>query len=261
MSYVSVMRDSSPIGRVYYEDIGSFDKPVLVMQHGDGNSLQNWKSLGYVEKLSPHFRLILIDYLGYGNSDKVYDPSVYSMPFLASDTITVLQHLNISDAIFFGGSMGARVGYELAITSKYASFFKAFIFNGMGISENKFITNFSVWVEEGGMEKVVEEMNKYMAKPFSDTLKSTFLSNDPKAYAAANKNPWPSVKEKLNLVNKPVLFICGELADELPEMKDAAKIIPHAEICILPGLDHAQAYWYSDAVVPAMLPFIDKALN
>jgi pimeloyl-ACP methyl ester carboxylesterase len=86
MSYVQIMRNSIPAGRVYYEDIGSPNKPVIVMQHGDGNSSQDWKSLGYVEKLSPHFRLILIDYLGYGRSDKVYDPSVYSMPLLASDT-------------------------------------------------------------------------------------------------------------------------------------------------------------------------------
>lgn|GEM_PF-2387821 len=261
MPYVSVMRNSSPIGRVYYEDIGSYNKPVLVMQHGDGNSSQDWKSLGYVEKLSPHFRLILIDYLGYGYSDKVYDPLAYSMPALASDTIAVLQHLDITDAIFFGGSMGARLGYELAVNPQYASFFQAFILNGMGTSETKFINTFTVWAEEGGMEKVVEEMNKYMVQTFPDAVRNTFLSNDPKAYAAANKNPWPSVNEKLNLIGKPVLLICGEMADELTEMKDASRVIPNAKMCIIPSLDHAQAYWYSDAVVPLILPFIDKVLN
>ncbi|MCC2624449.1 MAG: alpha/beta fold hydrolase [Burkholderiales bacterium] len=261
MSYVSVMRNSSPIGRVYYEDIGSSNKQVIVMQHGDGNSSEDWKSLGYVEKLSPHFRLILIDYLGYGQSDKVYDPSVYSMHLLATDTIAVLQHLDINNAIFFGGSMGARLGYELAAHAEYASFFRAFILNGMGTSENKLINAFSIWAEEGGMEKVVKEMNKYMAQNFPAAIENTFLKNDPNAYAAANKNPWPAVTEKLDRIDKPVLLICGELADELIEMKEASKIIPNAEICILSGLDHAQAYWYSDAVVPLILPFIDKLLS
>lgn len=255
------MRNFYPIGRVYYEDMGSPDKPVLVMQHGDGNDSQDWKSLGYVEKLSPHFRLVLIDYLGYGRSDKVYDPLAYSMPSLVSDTLAVLQHLGITNAIFFGGSMGARLGYKLAMNPKYASFFQAFILNGMGTSENKLINIFGAWAEEGGMERVVEEMNKYMAQPFPDALRNTYLNNDPRAYAAANKNPWPAVIEKLKLINKPVLLICGERADELAEMKAASEIIPDTEMHVLSNLDHAQAYWHSEIVVPLILSFTDKVLS
>lgn len=262
MPYVSVKRGFSPVGRVYYEDIGSSDKPVIVMQHGDGNDSQDWKSLGYVDKLAPHFRLILIDYLGYGQSDKVYDPAVYSMPFLASDTISILTHLGITkDVIFFGGSMGARVGYELATTPEYAAFFSGFILNGMGTSENKIINTFGAWAKEGGMDLVVSEMNKYMAERFPAALEATFLRNDPKAYAAANENSWPAVTDKLGCIDKPVQFICGERTDERAEMEAASKAIPGAEIHVLPGLDHAQAYWYSDAVVPLILPFIDKALG
>ncbi len=73
MSYAISHRSKQP-GKIYYEDIGEQSLPIMVMQHGDGNDSQNWKSLGYIEKLIPYFRLILIDYLGYGQSEKIYDP-------------------------------------------------------------------------------------------------------------------------------------------------------------------------------------------
>lgn len=107
-----ISKRSDQVVQIYYEDIGNAFLPILVMQHGNGNDSQNWKSLGYVERLTSHFRLILIDYLGYGRSEKVDDPTAaYTMELLANDTIAILQHLQITrPATFFGGSMGGWVG-------------------------------------------------------------------------------------------------------------------------------------------------------
>jgi pimeloyl-ACP methyl ester carboxylesterase len=257
MSYAISYRSNQPV-QIYYEDIGEPSLPIVVMQHGDGNDSQNWKSLGYVEKLLPYVRLILIDYLGYGQSQKIYDAQAYSLPLLASDTIAVLNHININqEATFFGGSMGGRIGYELATTPEYATYFNKFIINGMGASSFNIITEFAQWVDAGGMRYVVEQMEKtFMVAPFPEAIRETFLNNDPAAYRAANLNAWPSISDRLHLIDKPVLLICGEKAGERMDMEKSAALIKQATLKIIPELDHAQAYWYAHEVVPLMTDFI-----
>ncbi len=259
MPYAISDRSNQPV-QIYYEDIGDPALPVLVMQHGDGNDSQNWKSLGYVERLTPHFRLVLIDYLGYGQSQKVYDPEAYRMPLLAGDTIAVLKYLKITKPVtFFGGSMGARLGYELAITSEYADYFNAFILNGMGTGVIDIVKEFAKWVDIGGMPYVVKQMEEtFMVEAFPEAVRETFLRNDPQAYRAANTNPWPSIADQVHLINKPVLMICGELAAERADMENAAKLIKQADFKIIPDLDHAQAYWYSERVAPLIIAFVDS---
>lgn len=258
MPYAISYRNNKPV-LIYFEDLGEKDKPVIVMQHGDGNDSQNWKDLGYVERLLPDYRLILIDYLGFGRSDKLEDAEAYAMPLLSTDTIAVLDHLNLKrDVIFFGGSMGGRTGYELATNPEHAAYFSAFIINGMGANKNEIIPFFKQWAEAGGMENVVAEANKVMAAPFPEQVKQTFLRNPSNIYIAANTHPWPSIKEKLSHINKPVLLICGEHADERSDMEDAHQIISNSILKIIPGMDHAQAYWSGEKTVPFMREFIEQ---
>lgn len=259
MPYALSTRFNKPV-QIYYEDIGDHDLPILVMQHGDGNSSEDWKSLGYVEQLSPYFRLILIDYLGFGQSEKIYDPEAYTIPLLAMDTIAVLKHLKSQKLVtFLGGSMGGRVGYELAITPNYSKFFNGFIINGNGATATNVTLNFANWAKLGGMELVVEEIEKFLAPlQFPIAVKKTFLLNDVKSYIAANSNTWLDITDKLALINKPVLLICGECADELNDMKNAVSLIKGAELFILPGMNHAEAYWYGEHQVKLIVDFIDK---
>jgi pimeloyl-ACP methyl ester carboxylesterase len=201
--------------------------------------------------------LILIDYLGFGRSDKLEDPAAYAMPLLSADTIVVLDHLNLKqDIIFFGGSMGGRVGYELATNPKHAAYFSSFIINGMRASKNEVILFFKQWAEAGGMENVVTEANKVMAAPFPEEVKQTFLRNPSNIYIAANTHPWPNIKDKLSHIGKPVLLICGENADERADMKEAHQLISNSILKIIPGMDHAQAYWSGEQTVPLMRTFI-----
>lgn len=158
--------------------------------------------------------------------------------------------------------MGGRVGYELAVTPEYAKFFNAFIINGMGGAEVDIILEFAKWAAVGGMPSVVKQMEAtFMMEAFPAAIRETFLNNDPKAYYAANSKAWPAVLDRLSLIDKPVLMICGEKADECAEMKKAAILIKQSELKIIPGLDHAQAYWYASQVVPLILEFVSSVLQ
>jgi pimeloyl-ACP methyl ester carboxylesterase len=59
-------------------------------------------------------RVITFDPLGHGASDRPNDPSLYSMGAFAEQTIALLDHLKLEQAVVGGTSMGANATLELA---------------------------------------------------------------------------------------------------------------------------------------------------
>jgi len=59
-------------------------------------------------------RVILIDLLGHGESDKPKHSRFYSMELFANQVIGLLDHLDIPEAIIGGTSLGANVTLEVA---------------------------------------------------------------------------------------------------------------------------------------------------
>ena len=98
--------------RIHYEMVG--DGPPLVLQHGFSGSGRDWHEFGYVEAMREHYRLILIDARGHGDSDKPYDRDAYALQHRVADIVTVLDELNIAAAHYLGYSMGGWIGYGMA---------------------------------------------------------------------------------------------------------------------------------------------------
>ncbi len=110
---------------LYYEVIGNCKNDIpIVFHHGFGNSVANWKQLGYVDKLSSTFPLILFDGRGFGKSDKPYDPKSYSPELIAKDCLAVLDEVGIRKCHLFGNSMGGIVGLMMSqiAPERYCSF-------------------------------------------------------------------------------------------------------------------------------------------
>src|SRR5437016_5998100 len=101
--------------RIYYEVEG--EGPPLILQHGFGQDLNDWRDFGWVAALQNDFRLILIDARGHGASEMSYDPNDYRFESLAGDVVVVLDSITVEKAHFFGYSRGAHIGCALA---KYA---------------------------------------------------------------------------------------------------------------------------------------------
>ena len=59
-------------------------------------------------------RVITLDLLGHGTSDRPVDMTVYGMPFFAQQVIALLDHLEIDSAVVGGTSLGANVALEVA---------------------------------------------------------------------------------------------------------------------------------------------------
>jgi pimeloyl-ACP methyl ester carboxylesterase len=62
-------------------------------------------------------RVICVDLLGHGRSDRPEDLRLYSMPLFARQVVALLDHLGLDSAVVGGTSLGANVALELAVRS------------------------------------------------------------------------------------------------------------------------------------------------
>ncbi len=99
--------------RISYDSHGEGER-VLVLVHG---LLMNRRMF---EPLAPSLakqgnRVICVDLLGHGRSDRPEDLRLYSMPLFARQVVALLDHLEVDSAVVGGTSLGANVGLELAV--------------------------------------------------------------------------------------------------------------------------------------------------
>src|SRR3954469_703311 len=59
-------------------------------------------------------RVLTIDLLGHGISDRPLEPACYSMSFFGQQVIALLDHLEIEEAVVLGTSLGANTALEAA---------------------------------------------------------------------------------------------------------------------------------------------------
>src|SRR3954453_11073353 len=59
-------------------------------------------------------RVITMDLLGHGRSDRPRDMTAYSMPFFGDQVIALLDHLEVDEAVLAGTSLGANTTLEAA---------------------------------------------------------------------------------------------------------------------------------------------------
>jgi pimeloyl-ACP methyl ester carboxylesterase len=101
--------------RISYDEYGAGERP-LVLIHG---LLMNRRMF---DRLGPAMadrgnRVIALDLLGHGRSDRPAEMSQYSMTFFARQVEALLDHLDLDSAVVGGTSLGANVTLELAFLS------------------------------------------------------------------------------------------------------------------------------------------------
>jgi pimeloyl-ACP methyl ester carboxylesterase len=98
--------------RISYGDYGEGDRP-LVLIHG---LLMNRHMF---DRLAPEMaargnRVLTIDLLGHGSSDRPPEMVNYSMTFFAEQVVGLLDHLELEEAVIGGTSLGANTTLETA---------------------------------------------------------------------------------------------------------------------------------------------------
>jgi pimeloyl-ACP methyl ester carboxylesterase len=90
---------------IHYQCLGQGEDLVLI--HGLGANLAFWY-MGIARRLARQYRVIMYDLRGHGRSSM--PPSGYSLPDMAHDLRSLLDHLEVDRAHVVGHSFGARVG-------------------------------------------------------------------------------------------------------------------------------------------------------
>jgi pimeloyl-ACP methyl ester carboxylesterase len=101
--------------RISYDEYGEGDRP-LVLIHGLLMNRRMFDRLG-PEMAALGNRVIAVDLLGHGRSDRPPEMSNYSMTFFARQVETLLDHLGLDQAVIGGTSLGANTTLELAYLS------------------------------------------------------------------------------------------------------------------------------------------------
>ena len=96
---------------IYFETHGDSGSPLLMI-NGLGDNLANW-SPEWVQRLSTQHMVVFFDNRGTGQSDKPTTP--FTMADFASDTVGVLDALQIERAHVFGISLGGMIAQHVAL--------------------------------------------------------------------------------------------------------------------------------------------------
>ena len=94
-----------------YSDFGSGDQ-TLVLMHGLLMNRHMFDRLA-PEMASRGFRVITIDTLGHGASDRPEDMRLYNMPAFGDQIAALIDHLDLDRPVVGGTSLGANAALEL----------------------------------------------------------------------------------------------------------------------------------------------------
>jgi pimeloyl-ACP methyl ester carboxylesterase len=100
--------------RIHYTIEGS--GPLVILQHGLLLSAESWKKSGIVNALVDGYRVVCIDSLGHGLSDKPSDPALYGQAQRSGDIVAVLDAIGDARVHLIGHSMG---GWMVVGVAKY----------------------------------------------------------------------------------------------------------------------------------------------
>jgi pimeloyl-ACP methyl ester carboxylesterase len=107
------MKTFSHEGRTLaYTDYGDASR-IVVLVHGLLLSQRMHEPLAKALAARGN-RVVTLDLLGHGSSERPLDPQCYSMTFFGEQVIALLDHLEIDEAVILGTSLGANTAIEAA---------------------------------------------------------------------------------------------------------------------------------------------------
>ena len=195
---------------------------------------------GYVDALLNDFQLILFDARGHGQSDKPHDPSAYTYPLMANDVVAVLDHLDLTRTYYWGFSMGARVGYEMAAVAPDR--IDKFILGGAHPYARKAtFTACDSSEPQAFLRKFFAGLKVELESVPSDIM-ALILKNDFKALHAMRQVDRPGVEAGLKALEQSKLLYVGGADPAAAPMREYAALLSDTKLVEIPGLDHSATF-------------------
>jgi len=252
--------------RLYYRAEGT--GPSLLCSNGIGVSTFFWAPLS--RELSSEYTVIRWDYRGHGLSDDPRNPRSATVEQCAKGGLAVLDALGIERAALLGHSMGSQVGFELyrlhpervaalvptlgtyrhAVETFFgtAASLKAFEIIRHAIpAAPKLVQRATATVMRSSLADTTARLFRLVHPDLcpKDALVPYFAHNarlDPLVFLSlAESMQAHDASELLPRIDAPTLVVAGDrdLFTPLACAREMARLIPGAELFVIPGGSHA----------------------
>jgi pimeloyl-ACP methyl ester carboxylesterase len=230
--------------KIYYEVYGK-GQPLVILHGGVVGSA--FEMHQFIDSLSMYYQVIAVSTRGHGKSEMGSQAPTYERK--AEDANAIINAVTKDSAIVLGFSDGAYTGYYLA--AKHPGKVKRLIAIGAGVWKQGFRpfnnTRHALFNADSAYFKqqlaIMPEPNR-----FDDWLTSLNTY-----YSSVNIG-----KEIFGAVECPVLVMVGELDENAPleTVLAAYKMMPHAQLSVIPGAPHPVFLVNFPAVWTSMVPFL-----
>jgi pimeloyl-ACP methyl ester carboxylesterase len=220
--------------RIYYAVHG--DGPTLVLLHGGGDSGEH-SFVRQLDVFSEHHRIVAPDQVGQGRTPGVLGPLSYTA--MMQDTAALLQLLKLEHVDVVGFSDGGILALMLAI--QHPELVRRLVISGVNIAPEGLTAE--------GLEGLRAAQTP-MPETIDEKLARLWLTSPTDA--------------ELNLallakIDQPVLVISGDRdAITLEHTLQIFHALPKAELCVLPGTDHATFSGRPEWLNPIISAFLDR---
>ena len=253
--------------RIAYELRGEGEPLVLV--HGLAYDRAGWGRLP--ELLARHFRVVLLDNRGVGESDAPAGP--YTVAQMAGDVVAVLDDAGIERTNLFGVSLGGYIAQELTLgyPERVAKLILASTAPGgpqavpMPQSTQEVFARYPTMEREAGLRMFVENsLGERGVHELPDLVEEIFryrLGHAPSVeawVAQATAGATYESYERIGAIGVPTLVIAGS-ADVVVDPRNAAllgELIPHARVEIVPDRGHLMVWEDSERVAELVTEFL-----
>jgi pimeloyl-ACP methyl ester carboxylesterase len=220
--------------KIYYAVRGS--GPTLVFLHGGGESGER-SFVRQLDVFSEHHHIVAPDQVGQGHTPEV--PGALSYTAMMEDTAELLRKLKLRHVDVVGFSDGGILALMLAV--RHPELVRRLVISGVNIAP------------EGLRPEDLDEL-RATQNPKPTTI-------DEKLAQLWFTSP---TEAELNLgllakIAQPVLVISGDRdAITLEHTLKIFHALPDAELCVLPGTDHATFSGRSEWLNPIMSAFLNR---
>lgn len=240
-------------GRQISFEVEGQGEPIVLL-HGLTLSKWVWRATGWVEPLlAAGRRVVLIDALGHGESEKPPEPADYTFEGRADDVAAVLDALGIQRAALLGYSMGGWTALQFAV--RHPDRCTAAIAGGAH-PYHESMEEFRRATGEG-LPGWLAHCETMVGAVLPQPLRALILANHLPALKAVLEHDRPDISQELAASRVPLMFYCGE---EDPRWAEALRFAERhgAAHLALPHLNHMQAMSAAELVLPPVLHFLGR---
>lgn len=230
---------------LHYEEYGQ-GVPLLLL-HGLGSSGLDWEY--QIPAFSAHYRVITLDLRGHGRSDKPRER--YSIKAFSADVEALIEHLHLGPVHLVGLSMGAMVGFQLAVDQPQLLKSLCIVNSGPQVKVRG-ANDAWQWFKRWSLARVMsmQTLGKALGKllfphPEQSDLRrkvaERWARNDKRAYLASFDAivGW-GVQERLSRITCPTLVVSADRDYTPVAIKQAyVRLIPNARLVVIDNSRHA----------------------